>query len=444
MAQAPTTPDSRLRVLLICRALPWHVPGGLEFHVLDLARGLADAGLDVHLLTAPIDSAPLGATALAELAASGITHHALAAGDPRRYSLAWLRRVGPMIDALHARHDYALIHGQEFALGFWRAPAQAPPVVLSVHGTITSETPLHADIYAELDRAARMRAWLRYGRRFLFARAWRTQLHAARAILVDSAFTRAELVQRWPTLAARIRTVPLGTREVAQATAPVAATHEEARAALGWADASPRLVTIGRLEWAKGHALAIDALARLKSLPWHYAIAGAGSAEGELRRQIAARGLGGRVELLGRVDDATRARLLAGADLFLWPERTHPAFGLVGSEALAAGTPVLAARRGAIPEVLAPQSAAWRVLSEAHTPGAPFGQQQPWLIEPADPAAWAARLRPLLEHPERLAMLRAGLMTHIAAESSAHGPAAYAAMIDATRAVYAQALGATR
>lgn len=40
------------------------------------------------------------------------------------------------------------------------------------------------------------------------------------------------------------------------------------------------------------------------------------------------------------------------ADLFLYPDLTQPAFGLVGAEALACGVPVIGARHGAIPEVL--------------------------------------------------------------------------------------------
>src|SRR3972149_3917289 len=46
-----------MNILLVNRALPVHVAGGLERHVEDLALGLADAGLRPHLLTAPLPAA---------------------------------------------------------------------------------------------------------------------------------------------------------------------------------------------------------------------------------------------------------------------------------------------------------------------------------------------------------------------------------------------------
>jgi glycosyltransferase involved in cell wall biosynthesis len=53
----------------------------------------------------------------------------------------------------------------------------------------------------------------------------------------------------------------------------------------------------------------------------------------------------------GFVDDHTRADLLAGARVFAYPSR-YEGFGLAPLEAMAAGTPVVATRTGALPEVL--------------------------------------------------------------------------------------------
>ncbi len=50
--------------------------------------------------------------------------------------------------------------------------------------------------------------------------------------------------------------------------------------------------------------------------------------------------------------DDQRTLYYNAADLFLYPELTQPAFGLVGAEALSCGVPVIGARHGAIPEVL--------------------------------------------------------------------------------------------
>lgn len=57
------------------------------------------------------------------------------------------------------------------------------------------------------------------------------------------------------------------------------------------------------------------------------------------------------VTAAGRVDDRTWASLLAGADAFCYPTR-YEGFGLPALEAMASGTPVVAARVSALPEVL--------------------------------------------------------------------------------------------
>ena len=58
-----------------------------------------------------------------------------------------------------------------------------------------------------------------------------------------------------------------------------------------------------------------------------------------------------RLHRIESVDDATRRDLLLAADLVALPS-LHEGFGLVALEAMQAGTPVVASRRGAIPEVV--------------------------------------------------------------------------------------------
>jgi len=60
---------------------------------------------------------------------------------------------------------------------------------------------------------------------------------------------------------------------------------------------------------------------------------------------------GDRVVRLGYVDDAARADLLAGARLLAYPSLDE-GFGHPPLEAMRAGVPVVAARAGALPEVL--------------------------------------------------------------------------------------------
>lgn len=58
------------------------------------------------------------------------------------------------------------------------------------------------------------------------------------------------------------------------------------------------------------------------------------------------------VEFLGELDEHQKAELLGGAYAMLFPVDWPEPFGLVMAESLACGTPVIALRRGSVPEVL--------------------------------------------------------------------------------------------
>jgi glycosyltransferase involved in cell wall biosynthesis len=59
------------------------------------------------------------------------------------------------------------------------------------------------------------------------------------------------------------------------------------------------------------------------------------------------------IEFLGEIDETRKAGFLAGAAATLFPSDWPEPFGLVMIESMAAGTPVIALRRGSVPEVVA-------------------------------------------------------------------------------------------
>jgi len=61
---------------------------------------------------------------------------------------------------------------------------------------------------------------------------------------------------------------------------------------------------------------------------------------------------GGDVEFIGEVDDAGKEKLLGNAMALLFPIDWPEPFGLVLIEAMACGTPVIAFRRGSVPEIV--------------------------------------------------------------------------------------------
>ena len=62
--------------------------------------------------------------------------------------------------------------------------------------------------------------------------------------------------------------------------------------------------------------------------------------------------LGGDIEYLGELNHADKVELLRTSHSLLFPIEWEEPFGLVMLEAMACGTPVVATRRGSVPEVV--------------------------------------------------------------------------------------------
>lgn len=122
------------------------------------------------------------------------------------------------------------------------------------------------------------------------------------------------------------------------------------RAGSSQADTGEYALAVGRLAAEKGLETAVEA-ATLAGVPLK--VAGDGPLRPSLRRLISSRRAP--VELLGPVDRRELRRLRRGAAMALAPTRGSESFGLAALEAMGAGVPVVAARAGALPELVGEQ-----------------------------------------------------------------------------------------
>ena len=166
-------------------------------------------------------------------------------------------------------------------------------------------------------------------------------LQAVSGVVVTSAFT-ARGLDRFGVSGARVRIVPPGTDAAPLAPGPSP-------------EAPLQLLVVASVIPRKGHEVLVRALDRIRDRPWRCVCAGSLArdvpyAEGVIARVDGA-GLSDRIEFVGECDRAMLDRLYAAASLFVLPSYFE-GYGMVLTEALARGLPIVSTTGGAIPDVV--------------------------------------------------------------------------------------------
>ena len=175
----------------------------------------------------------------------------------------------------------------------------------------------------------------------------RARYRAAARILAISQAVRSELLAAGVD-AKRVEVVPDGV-EIPGPMSPE--TREKARKRWGFPAGETVLVCVGALTAEKGHALLIEAFAKLRRemTSCRLLLAGDGRLRAQLERQAREAGLGSAMIFAGFVPEVDS--VYAAGDLFIFPSLAEGA-GSSLLRAMAFGLPVLALARGGVAEII--------------------------------------------------------------------------------------------
>jgi phosphatidyl-myo-inositol alpha-mannosyltransferase len=305
-----------VRVGLVC-PYSFDVPGGVQFHVRDLAEHLLDGGHEVSVLAPADDDTP-------------VPSYVSPAGRavPVKYNGSVARvNFGPVSAARVRRW---LAEG-EFDVLHIHEPATPSLALLALWA---AEGPIVATFHTANLRSRAMQA------AYPVLRPGLEKVSARIAVSEDARRTVVE------HLGGDAVVIPNGVYVDRFAGAPT-------RAEWVGSPARPSVAFVGRLdEPRKGLPLLAAAVpAVLERHPGaRFLVLGRGDGEEALEGVPA--GVAAAVELLGPLDDAAKASLLRSVDAYVAPHSGGESFGIVLVEAMSAGAPVVASDLGAFRRVL--------------------------------------------------------------------------------------------
>ncbi|WP_169743984.1 glycosyltransferase family 4 protein [Cellulomonas cellasea] len=306
-----------MRVGIVC-PYSFDVPGGVQFHVRDLAEALIERGHTVSVLAPADDDTP-------------IPEYMTSAGRavPVRYNGAVARMTFGPVTAARVRRwlaagEFDVLHLHEPVtpslgmLALWIADG---PIVATFHTALLRSRPLQMAyplVRQSLEKISARIAVSEDARRTLVEHMGGDAVVIPNGVYVD-AFTGATTDPRWT-----------GTPE------------------------APTIAFLGRLdEPRKGLQVLLGAVPEvLRTHPGaRFLVAGRGDTGPDEVREL----LGDdarAVEFLGGITDDEKASLLASVDVYCAPQIGGESFGIVLVEAMSAGTPVVASDLGAFRRVL--------------------------------------------------------------------------------------------
>ncbi len=327
-----------MRILLVT---PYYIPawgfGGPVKVVSDLARELVKAGHQVTVVTTDAFEATRrisqtkdqieGYTVLYFRNLNAWAAVRLNAYLPQGFA-RWLRRHIREFDVIHCHDYYTGLN----AIVARIAPVAHVPFVVQPHGALIS---------------TRIQARFGWVKRWWLRRNRAVAKQAAR-IIASTDRERQELITTLDLPRDRVVVIPNGLDERAVKTLR---PDERRRNQLGVQPSERVILYFGRIQYIKGVDITIEALARLKDIPWRFVLVGRD--DGELTKlQDQARRLGviDRLMFMGPQFGTDLKSLMSFSDVFVFNSRSE-SFPIAVLNACAAGLPMVLSPECRLPEV---------------------------------------------------------------------------------------------
>ena len=316
--------------------------GGVRRYIRELCRAMTEVAPDIQMIA-------VGADAGADPPA-GVQIVRARASLPT--NLGWSLAGLPLAAG---RVQYDVFHAPAYTAPLWGVR----PLVVSIHDVSYARRP----------------EWYPHSSGFARRAFYRSSARRADRILTDSSFSRDEIVAAYEIDPARIDVVPLG---VSAGFSPDSSVARELF-----------VLHLGDLHPRRNLAMLLDAVLDLRRADPRCArlrlvLAGADRGLLATLRQHASVAPDA-LDYVGRPDDAALVALYRRAAIFAYPSQ-YEGFGLPPLEAMACGTPVIAAAAGSLPELV--------------------GDAAP-LLPPDDAGAWRDEILAVLSDSARSADLGA-------------------------------------
>jgi glycosyltransferase involved in cell wall biosynthesis len=312
--------------------------------------------------------------------------------EPRTFGLRAARALRGQVADFDVAHD-----NQVLSTGMLRI-AQMLPLVTSIHHPISVDRKIELQAARGLSRVTKWR-W------YSFVRMQARVARQAGPIMTGSESSRADILRDFKVSPENVRVVPLGvdTRLFHPRPAP---------------RVPGRIVAVASADSpVKGVATLLRGYAKLiTERDAELVVVSKLTADGPTARLLGELSLVGKVRFISGISDDELAQLLASAQIAVVPS-LYEGFSLPAVEHMASGTPLVASRTGALPEVTADAAV---------------------LVTPGEADELAAALRNLLDSPAQRAELSAAALARVA-ERFAWQAVARATVAEYRRAIAARA-----